>query len=98
MEAFLASRALRISGACSAAFTVRCTPAFTATYFAATLSLVRADDPPGVALLAHVSVMRGATAAGLGLAVRTLAHVRCKRMREQLCEQTQTDDNNTLAM
>ena len=41
-----------------------------------TLGLVRAEGPPGVALLAHASVMLGATAAGLGRAVRTLAHVR----------------------
>ena len=40
-----------------------------------TLGLVRAEGPPGVALLAHASVMRGATAAGLGRAVRTYAHV-----------------------
>ena len=55
-----------------------------------TLGLVLAEGPPGVALLAHASVMRGATAAGLGLAVHALAHVRCKRICEQLCEQTQT--------
>ena len=56
-----------------------------------TLGLVLADGPPGVALLAHVSSIRGATAAGLGLAVRTLApHVACKCTCEQLCEQTQT--------
>ena len=55
-----------------------------------TLGLVHADGPPGVALLAHVSIMLGAIAAGLGLAVRTLAHVRCKYTRERLCEQTQT--------
>ena len=42
-----------------------------------TLGLVRAEGPPGVALLAHASVMLGATAAGLGRAVRTLAHVSC---------------------
>ena len=40
-----------------------------------TLGLVLAEGPPGVALLAHVSVMLGATAAGLGLAVQTLACV-----------------------
>ena len=39
------------------------------------LGLVRAEGPPGVALLAHVSSIRGATAAGLGRAVRTDAHV-----------------------
>ena len=55
-----------------------------------TLGLVLADGPPGVALLAHVSVMLGATAAGLGLAVRTLARVRCKHTCEHLCEQAQT--------
>ena len=44
-----------------------------------TLGLVRAEGPPGVALLAHASVMLGATAAGLGRAVRTLAHVRCRK-------------------
>ena len=44
-----------------------------------TLGLIRAKGPPGVALLAHVSVIRGTTAAGLGRAVRTLAQVRCKR-------------------
>ena len=54
-----------------------------------TLGLVRADGPPGVALLAHVSIMLGAIAAGLGRAVRTLAYVRCKYTREQLCAQTQ---------
>ena len=43
-----------------------------------TLALVLADGPPGVAFLAHVSTVLGAIAAGLGLAVRTLAHVRCK--------------------
>ena len=43
-----------------------------------TLGLVRAEGPPGLALLAHVSVIRGATAAGLGRAVHALAHVRCK--------------------
>ena len=58
-----------------------------------TLGLVRAEDPPGVALLAHASVMLGATAAGLGLAVRTLAHVRCKYTCERLSEQTQTKIN-----
>ena len=55
-----------------------------------TFGLVRAEGPPGVALLAHVSVMLGATGAALGRAVRTLAHVRCKCTGEQLCEQTQT--------
>ena len=40
-----------------------------------TLGLVRAEGPPDVALLAHASVMLGATAAELGRAVRTLAHV-----------------------
>ena len=55
-----------------------------------TLGLVLAEGPPGVALLTHVSVMRGATAAGLGLAVQTLAHVACKYTCEQLCEQTRT--------
>ena len=54
-----------------------------------TLGLVLADGPSGVALLAHVSAMLGATAAGLGLAVRTLAHVRCKHTCER-CEQAQT--------
>ena len=44
----------------------------------ATLGLVLAEGPPGVALLAHASSIRGATAAGLGRAVRTLAHVACK--------------------
>ena len=47
-----------------------------------TLGLVRADGPPGVALLAHASVMLGATAAALGRAVRTVAHVRCKHTCE----------------
>ena len=55
-----------------------------------TLGLVLAEGPPGVALLTHVSAIRGATAAGLGLAVRALAHVACKRTCEKLCEQTQT--------
>ena len=41
-----------------------------------TLGLVLADGPPGVARLAHVGIMLGATAAGLGRAVHTLAHVR----------------------
>ena len=41
-----------------------------------TLGLVLAEGPPFVALLAHVSIMLGATLAGLGLAVRALAHVR----------------------
>ena len=40
-----------------------------------TLGLVLVEGPPGVALLAHISSVRGATAAGLGLAVRTQAHV-----------------------
>ena len=48
----------------------------------ATLGLVLAEGPPGVALLAHASVMLGATAAALGRAVRTLAHVRCKHTCE----------------
>ena len=43
-----------------------------------TLGLVRAEGPPDVALLAHASAMLGATAAGLGRAVRTLAHVHYK--------------------
>ena len=47
-----------------------------------TLGLVLAEGPPGVALLAHASVMLGATAAGLGRAVRTLAHIHCKRTCE----------------
>ena len=55
-----------------------------------TLGLVVTEGPPGLALLAHVSVMLGATTAGLGRAVRTLAHVRCKRICEELCEPTQT--------
>ena len=55
-----------------------------------TLGLVVTEGPPGLALLAHVSVMLGATAAGLGLAVQTLAHVRCKCTCEQSCEQTRT--------
>ena len=55
-----------------------------------TLGLVRAEGPPGVALLAHASVMLGATAAGLGLAVHTLAHVRCKCTCGRVCTQTQT--------
>ena len=76
-----------VIGARSAAFTVRCTPGFTATDFPVTLGLVLADDPTGLALLAHVSSIRGATAAGLGRAVRTLAHVRCKCTGGQLCEQ-----------
>ena len=42
-----------------------------------TLGLVRAEGPPGVARLAHASAMLGAITAGLGLAVRTHAHVRC---------------------
>ena len=41
----------------------------------ATLGLVLAEGPPGVALLAHASSIRGATAAGLRRAVRTDAHV-----------------------
>ena len=41
-----------------------------------TLGLVLAEGPPGVARLANVSSIRGATVAGLGLAVRTHAHVR----------------------
>ena len=40
-----------------------------------TLGLVRAEGPPGLALLAHASVMLAATGAGLGRAVWTLAHV-----------------------
>ena len=63
-----------------------------------TLGLVRADGPPGGALLTHVSTVLGTTSAGLGSAVRTLAHVRCKctcgqlcgQLCEQSCEQTQT--------
>ena len=55
-----------------------------------TLGLVRAEGPPGLALLAHVSSIRGATAAALGRAVRTLAHVRCRHICEQLREQKQT--------
>ena len=55
-----------------------------------TLGLVRAEGPPVLALLAHASVMLGATAAGLGRAVRALAHVRCKRICETLREQTWT--------
>ena len=55
-----------------------------------TLGLVLAEGPPGVALLAHASVMLGATAAGLGRAVHALAHVRCKYTCEQLCEQAQS--------
>ena len=42
-----------------------------------TLGIVRADGPPDFAFLAHVSTMLGATAAGFGLAILTLAHVRC---------------------
>ena len=45
---------------------------------------------PWVALLAHASVMLGATAAALGRAVRTLAHVPYRHICERLCEQTQT--------
>ena len=41
-----------------------------------TLGLV--EGPPGVAPLAHTSTILGATAAGLGRAVHTLAHVRCE--------------------
>ena len=55
-----------------------------------TLGLVRAEGPPSVALLAHASVMLGAIAAGLGRAVHTLAHVRCKCTCGRLCTQTQT--------
>ena len=40
-----------------------------------TLSFVRAEGPALIAFLAHASIMLGATAAGLGLAVRTLTHV-----------------------
>ena len=54
------------------------------------VGLVRTEGPPGFAVLAHVSSIRGATAAGLGRAVRTLAHVRCKCTCETLREQTQT--------
>ena len=46
-----------------------------------TLALVLAESPAGVARLAHVSAVLGAAAAGLGLAVRTLAHVRCEHTR-----------------
>ena len=47
-----------------------------------TLGLVLAEGPPCVARLAYVSVMLGATAAALRRAVRTLAHVSCKRTSE----------------
>ena len=55
-----------------------------------TLGLVRAEGPPGLALLAHASVMLGATGAALGRAVDTLAHVRCRHICEQSCEPTHT--------
>ena len=55
-----------------------------------TLGLVRFELPPGVTLLAYASAMLDATAAGLGRAVRTLAHVRYKYTCVQSREQAQS--------
>ena len=61
-----------------------------------TLGLVLADGPPGFAFLAHVSTMLSATAAGLGFAILTLAHVRCKH--KWVMSANTDGDNHTVAM